>query len=44
MSICEGLIDIYESCSLPKQICSFPSEMTKMPLRDLSHVVGVNPR
>jgi len=26
-----------ESCSLPKQICSFPSVMTKMPLRDLRH-------
>jgi len=26
-----------ESRSLPKQICSFPSEMIKMSLRDLSH-------
>ena len=26
-----------ESCSLPKQICLFPSEMIKLPLRDLSH-------
>jgi len=25
------------SCSLPKQFCSFPNEMTKILLRDLSH-------
>jgi len=26
-----------EFCSLLKWFCSFPSEMTKIPLRDLSH-------
>ena len=26
-----------ENCSLPKRFYSFPSEMTKMPLRDLSY-------
>ena len=26
-----------EFCSLPKCFCSLPSEMTKMPLRDLPH-------
>jgi len=26
-----------KSCSLPKRICSFQSEMAKMPLHDLSH-------
>ena len=26
---------IFDSCSLPKRFCSFPSEMTKIPLREL---------